>query len=290
MTPRTRRSLLLIAISLAIATMAAVLANRWVNKRVADVDATRPHSLSLVAAATDIPFGAAIEAQHLKTVQILAAEAPAGSFTDSQRLIGRIAKSDIYADEILVERRFATPGLGSTLAAVVTPNMRAVSVRVDDVVGVAGFILPGNRVDLIASHAEGSRAWAETILSDVKVLAVDQKASADKAGPVVVRAVTIEVTPEGAQKLARAKQLGALQLALRNPTDKSVSVTGIYPPPEEAVKVASTPAAATAEPQVKPAVRAKTERGTTNAPHQAPAIEHGISVIRGITVSQEAIH
>lgn len=287
MTPRTRRSMLLIAISLTIATMAAVLANRWVSKRAAAVDATRPHSVSLVAAATDIPFGAAIEAQQLKTVQIVSREAPAGSFTDAHQLIGRIAKSDIYADEILVERRFVTPGLGSTLAAVVTPNMRAVSVRVDDVVGVAGFILPGNRVDLIAAHIEGNRALAETILSDVKVLAVDQKASADKAGPVVVRAVTIEVTPEGAQKLARARQLGALQLSLRNPSDKSPTAIGIYPPPAEPEKVAALTPPPAVERQVKPATRPK---ALPSAGHQASASDHAISVIRGTAVSQEVIH
>lgn len=276
MTPRTRRSLMLIVISLALATAAAVLANRWVSSRAAAVDATRPQTVPLVAASSDIPFGATIESKQLKTIDVLARERPPGSFTDPAQVVGKVAKSEIYADEVLLERRFGTAGTGSALASVLAPNMRAVSVRVDDVVGVGGFILPGNRVDVVAARGDGNRAWAETILSDVKVLAVDQQASSDKNAPVVVRAVTLEVSPEGAEELARAKQLGALQLSLRNPGDKSVHVAGAYPPVETPLVVAEAapPAAMNGMRSAAPRIR------------RARAAEPAVSVIRGTEVSR----
>lgn len=282
MTPRTRRSLILIVISLALATAAAVLANRWVSNRAAAVDATRPQTVSLVAAATDIPFGATLEAKHLKKVDVLTKARPPGSYTDPVQVLGKVAKSEIFADEVLLEKRFGAPGTGSALASVLGPNMRAVSVRVDDVVGVGGFILPGNRVDVVAARADGDRAFAETILSDIKVLAVDQQASADKNAPVVVRAVTLEVTSEGAEELARAKQLGALQLALRNPGDKSVHVAGAYPPVEAPLVVA----------EAAPAAAAVTAMDSTRraAPRirRAPPAEPGVSIIRGTEVSRQS--
>ena len=99
--------------------------------------------------------------------------------------------------------------------------MRAMTVRVDDVVGVAGFLLPGNRVDVVAARKlQGSdRAITETILFDINVLAVDQTSSQDKNEPVVVRAVTLEMTPQQAEVLVRAREEGRIQLTLRNPTD-----------------------------------------------------------------------
>jgi pilus assembly protein CpaB len=278
MTPRTRRSIILISISLALATAAAVLANRWVNNRAAAVDATRPQQIGVVVAAADIPFGATIEARHLKKIEMVARERPPGSFTDPADVVGKVATAEILADEVLLERRFVTPGPGSPLAAVLAPEMRAVSVRVDDVVGVGGFILPGNRVDVIAARATGERAYAETILSNVKVLAVDQQASADKNAPVVVRAVTLEVTPDGAEELARAKQLGALQLSLRNPMDRSVHVAdsgpGAIDSPIGVATAAPTPAAAAAP------------RSTASRIRRTPSGTDGISVIRGTEVTR----
>jgi pilus assembly protein CpaB len=109
---------------------------------------------------------------------------------------------------------------GSTLASLIAPDKRAISVRVDDVVGVGGFLLPGNRVDVLATkHADGSsnNAVSRTILENLRVLAVDQTAGTDKTQPVVVRAVTLEMTAAEAETLVTAQTEGKLQLALRNP-------------------------------------------------------------------------
>ena len=108
--------------------------------------------------------------------------------------------------EILLAGRFTEEGEGSMLATVIAENMRAVSVRVNDVVGVAGFLLPGNRVDVVTAYSEGQETRSETVIQNVKVLAVDQTASTDKNEPVVVRAVTLEVTPADAEKLVLAER------------------------------------------------------------------------------------
>jgi pilus assembly protein CpaB len=131
--------------------------------------------------------------------------------------------------EILLDARFADQGAGSTLAAVVGENMRAVSVRVNDVVGVGGFLLPGNRVDVVAAYRDRQDMLSETVVQNVKVLAIDQTAASDKNEPVVVRAVTLEVTPNDAEKLILAEQRGSIQLALRNPLDETVTKKVVAP-------------------------------------------------------------
>ncbi len=113
----------------------------------------------------------------------------------------------------------------SGISSIIAPNKRALTVRVNDVIGVAGFLLPGNHVDVIASQSKNNRTHTHTILRNLKVLAVDQSASADKEKPVVVRAVTLEVTPKQAERLVRATEEGSVQLALRNPND--IDETGL---------------------------------------------------------------
>jgi pilus assembly protein CpaB len=112
------------------------------------------------------------------------------------------------------------------------------TVRVDDVVGVAGFLLPGNRVDVVAARKVNDRATTETILMNINVLAVDQTSTQDKNAPVVVRAVTLEMTPQEAEILVRAREEGRIQLTLRNPADefRPQLVATPEPPPPPVVK------------------------------------------------------
>ncbi|MEO6185088.1 MAG: Flp pilus assembly protein CpaB [Steroidobacteraceae bacterium] len=220
------RGIVLILMSLAMAGGAALLATRWMNARAASLDAGRAVLDTVVVAAIEIPFGTKVEARHLTTVQMPVGSHSRDVFSSTDAVIGKVAKTGLLQGEILMTPRFIESGAGSTLAAVVSPNMRAVSIRVDDVVGVGGFLLPGNHVDVIASREEkDGKASAETILSDIKVLAVDQSAATEKNEPVVVRAVTLEVSPEGAERIMQAREVGRLQLTLRNPLDDSVHVT-----------------------------------------------------------------
>jgi pilus assembly protein CpaB len=219
MTPRTRRSLIMIFVSLALATAAALLASNWMLDRAKLAQANRPVTQGLLVATRDLPAGSRIEAEDVRPMQVLVADRPMGSFIAADEVVGQILNSELRAGELLLASRVSDQVEGSALAGLLSPTMRAVSVRVDDVVGVAGFILPGNHVDVIATRDEGRQTLANTLLSNVRVLAVDQQASADPSKPQVVRAVTLEVTPDGAEALAKARHQGQLQLSLRHPRD-----------------------------------------------------------------------
>lgn len=224
----SRRGPILIAISLLLAVAAAWVANRWLIAHSATTSAT-PNTVSVMTAAIDIPLGTKIEPRHVATVQMLTDTAPESAFQTVAAVEGKIALAEIMKGEILHAARFADQAGGSALAAVVGANMRAVSVRVNDVVGVAGFLLPGNRVDVVAAYRDRQDVLSETVVQNVKVLAIDQSASSDKNEPVVVRAVTLEVTPEDAEKLILAEQRGDIQLALRNPLDATVTKKPVAP-------------------------------------------------------------
>jgi pilus assembly protein CpaB len=233
-----RRGPLLLMISLLLAVFAAWIANNWIKARASSTPVVAMEHV--VIAAMDIPLGTKIEQRHLSMIDTLAGKAPSGSFRDYAGVIGKVTSSTVIAGELLLAPRLADSQTGSALAAVVATNMRAVTVRVDDVVGVAGFLLPGNHVDVIETEHDslGNKVRAQTILSNVKVLAVDQTAAPDSSQPMVVRAVTLEVTPADAETLLKGKTAGSIQLALRNPLDESDTRTKPVEEPRPPVKVA----------------------------------------------------
>jgi pilus assembly protein CpaB len=131
---------------------------------------------------------------------------------------------------------------GSTLSAVISPDKRAVTVRANDIIGVAGFLLPGNRVDVLAARVadrSNNKVKTETVLQNLKVLAVDQTASPDRDQPVVVRAITLETDPKQAEKLFQATEEGSIQLVLRNPFDNAI--ISEPPPAPPVAKHSSSP-------------------------------------------------
>jgi pilus assembly protein CpaB len=176
-----KRGLILIVLSLFMGVGAAWVANRWVATQVAAGEDEGTH---VVAAAIEIPYGTKVERRHLKYVEIPDGVAPIGFFTKAEQVEGQVASTSIARGEILISDRFVAHESGSTLAALVSENMRALTVRVNDVIGVAGFLLPGNRVDVLSSRkTQDRRAVTETILQNIKVLAVDQTASTEQNGP-----------------------------------------------------------------------------------------------------------
>ncbi|MCC6075948.1 Flp pilus assembly protein CpaB [Pseudomonas sp. GCM10022188] len=234
------RTLVLIALSMVLGLGAAWMANNWLSAR---LNTTADSNMeNVVVAAVEIPFGQMVEPQHVKAVLMPKGTAPGDAFDSVEKVTGRIATFTLLQGDILRSARLAEHLGGSTLASLIEPTKRAISVRVDDVVGVGGFLLPGNRVDVLATRkVSGSTnvAESETILYDLRVLAVDQTASTDKTQPVVVRAVTLEMTSEEAEILVKSQTEGKLQLALRNPLDdqkkieepKPAPVVAVAPPP-----------------------------------------------------------
>jgi pilus assembly protein CpaB len=257
-----RRGLFLLVVSLVMGAGAAWTANNWVQTRLASGEDSEGDTV--VAAAFDIAYGTKVEPRHVRVLELPAGTAPERAMRQPDEVVGMVATADVLRGEILMRDRFAEHGVGSTLAALVSKDMRAVTVRVDDVVGVAGFLLPGNRVDVLSSRLNRGtqRAETETVLKNIKVLAVDQTASTDNNEPVIVRAVTLEMTPAQTETLLKAREEGRIQLTLRNPLDEE---------PEEEEVVVEEPKPAP-RPVVRPAPRPTQPRDTT------------ITVIRGTAV------
>jgi len=264
-----RRGLILIVLSLVMGTAAAYTANKWVTSQVLeDEDEKGTH---VVAAAMAIPYGTEVEGRHLKYVEIPSDAAPTGFFTAIEDVEGMVSTTPITRGEILISERFAAHESGSTLAALVGENMRALTVRVNDVIGVAGFLLPGNRVDVLSSRRDGNnrRAVTETILRNIKVLAVDQTATTEQNEPVIVRAVTLEMTPAQAEVLVKARTEGEIQLTLRNPLEV-VAEAEPEPDPEPEPEVKPQPKPSVSTPQPRPVNRSTT-----------------VTIIRGTKVDKE---
>ena len=150
---------------------------------------------------------------------------PQGSFRDVKSLQGRVVKDKIYPNEPILEIDLAPVGAKAGLESLIEVGKRAITVRVNDVIGVAGFALPGSYVDIIANIKQNRSSVSKVVLSHVKVLAVAQATNVEANKPMVVKAVTLELTPLEAEKLDLARSIGSLSLALRNKLDSNVEVS-----------------------------------------------------------------
>lgn len=213
----TRKNVWLIIVALAFAALAAWLATRWMQTRMEAMDPNKLTFSSVVIATRDIPLGQRIQKADIRVGRAITTSIPPDAFKKTESVIGHVSKSTLFSGEVLIDRRLSKYVGGSALAAVLELGMRAVTVRVDDVIGVGGFVLPENRVDVVATFQQGNSYQAETILQDIRVLAVDQRSDPGSNEPLLVRAVTLEVTPQGAEKIAIAEQRGRIQLTLLNP-------------------------------------------------------------------------
>lgn len=212
------RTIVMLLFALLMGLAAAFVAKGWANNRLASP--AQEEGIQVVVAAMQIPFGKKLEPTDLRVATMPKQMVPGSAHVRIDALEGTVAMGTIYPGEIIMKEKVAAFGGGSALSAVIAPTKRAVTVRVNDVIGVAGFLMPGNRVDVVAAKPDGNRKYkSETLLEDVKVLAVDQTASPEKDKPVIVRAVTLELSSNEAEKLVKATQEGTVQLALRNPLD-----------------------------------------------------------------------
>lgn len=211
----------------------AVLVMRYLDEQEAVVDTLLA---PVIVAAMDLPLGTALTAESTSVVAWPQDSLPEGSFDNTEELEGRMVVAAIFKGEPITRRRLAIEGAGTGLAAVLPPGHLAVSVRVDDVVGVAGFIHPGDSVDIIVTMKAASQSddVSKFILHNIKVLAVGKQLDRQKGSkarrPVSVTVATLMVTPEQAEKLALAAARGKLLLALRSSLDQEVIQTrGIMP-------------------------------------------------------------
>lgn len=263
-----KRAFMMITLSVVMGVVAAWMARNYI---LTAGQTPEMQMATVVAADLAIPFGTKVESRHVKLLEMPAEFVPPGSYRAVEQVVDLITVQPVVSGEILMRARFANNDEGSTLAALVGKKMRAVTVRVDDVIGVAGFLLPGNSVDVLASRrVDGRRASAETILRDIKVLAVDQTAATEKNEPVIVRAVTLEVSPAQAEELFKAREEGSILLTLRNPLEDEETLAQQQPEQEPLIEA---PAADPA-----PAPRRIAAPPTPSFP---------VTIIRGTNVSKE---
>ena len=220
----------------------------------------------LVVAAQPLPPGAPIAAEALKTIRVPENLFPKGGYSRPEDVVGRPAITSIQPDEPVVDARIAPRGAGFGVAPLIPPGMRALAVRVNDVVGVAGFVLPGMRVDvLVTGKPPGADDTATaTVLQNVVVLSAGQAVEAEaKSQSMSVTVVTLLVTPAQAESLALANTEGHIHLVLRNSTDQIFAPTSVQglralygrvetAPPN--VQRVSSPKPVAALPQPKPLI------------------------------------
>lgn len=217
------RTFTLFVLALALAGGAAWFANRWIQLQVKPASADGEPTAFIVVAAQTIPMGQKIVDTHLELAAWPADRISEEYFIGTEKIQGQVAAQTIYKGEPILQKKIAEHARGSTLSALITKNKRAVSVRVNDVVGVAGFVLPGNTVDVLATlGTRNGKSQVKTVLQNVKVLAVDQT-TGSKDEPVVVRAVTLELSPEEAEELVKSRSEGKIQLTLRNTLDTEIA-------------------------------------------------------------------
>lgn len=217
---RNTRALMMMGLAVVLAFAAVIVAARWISSQ------TQGNSGKIAVAMVDIGLGSRINPEMVNMVDWPSTAMPPGAFTDAKVLDSRVARSSMQRGEPIMEGKLAPPGTKGGLSAVVSEGKRAITVRVNDVVGVAGFALPGNFVDiLVNTQEEGVKSGnkdmtiSKIVLERILVLAIAQESGRDETKPKVVNAVTLEVSPEQAERLDLARSVGSLSLVLRNQVD-----------------------------------------------------------------------
>ncbi len=234
---------------------------------------------TVVVAKTEISLGEKITAEQVMLASLPNGSTPEGAFRKLDQVIGRVAIIPVGLRETITNSKLAPAGMGGGLSAVIPEGFRAMTVKVDDVVGVSGFIMPGSRVDIVAviipqaQQGYSQDPISKIVLQNIKVLATGAKLDSpeNQREPTAVKAVTLLVTPQQAEKLALASNEGKLQLVMRNYTDqddtetkgagKNLLLTGYSPTATSAPK-SEKPAEPAAEPKkshVKPRVAEQKE-------------------------------
>ena len=218
-------NLIILVVALVLGGIAAVLARNWLANH---ARSSQGGVGTIVVAAAPLAFGTQLTAQNITEIPWSTAVLPQGAFSTKQALLKdgrRMALALMARNEPILLSKITAPNQPATLSSMLQPGKRAVTVRVDDVRGVAGFIQPGDLVDvvLIRTEAESrsNESYSDIILQSAKVLAIDQVTGERTEQPIIAKAVTLEVNVEDAQKILLAANIGRLSLILRQPAQAS---------------------------------------------------------------------
>jgi pilus assembly protein CpaB len=300
---RRSTNLVILVFAVILGGVAAFLARSWLQSH--STHPTAQNTIQVLVANDTIGFGTPIGAKDVRQVDWPAQSSPDGAFANFAELTKngrRITLSPFVRDEPIIASKVSAPDQRASLSTVIEKGKRAVTVAVDDVRGVAGFIFPGDFVDVALTRTDnsaGPQSFSEVILQHVKVLAIDQMAGQRQEHPTVAKAVTVEVDPEQALRILLAANVGKLSLILRQPAelalgpDAKVTDRDLFgdeaqasqanPPPMQAQPVAFQP---------NPQVATLPPGGTTLpgvAPPPAPppdALTRKITVFRSVKSEQ----
>jgi pilus assembly protein CpaB len=217
-------NVIILFLAIVMGGIAAFLARNWIESH-SRAYAAGDSAGTIVVAAQPLGFGAEVSPDSITEIPWMAKSLPNGAFVAKEDLLKdgrRVVLSPVERGEPILRSKITGPGQRALLSALLDEGQRAVTLRVDDVRGVAGFILPGDFVDVVLIAEDGPprrENYSEILLQHLKVLAVDQLASERQEQPTVAKAVTIEATPEQAQKLLLATNIGKLSLILRRPEE-----------------------------------------------------------------------
>jgi len=283
------RTVATLAVAVLFGIVAVILVQTWLGRqRQADVSsAALAGTVPVLVAAQPIERGAILQPAALKIVRFPQGAAPVGALsTLAEASAGgqRLALRPIVANEPILQSKITMPGGKVNLSASMTPGMRAVTFRANDVAGVAGFVLPGDRVDVLVTRdvgaggaSGGGSTYVTQVLADnLKVLGVDQSDDDTSTKPVVVKAITLEVTPEQAQVISLAQAVGTVSLSLRQVGDQAAvdkRITTVFDLGGYRARVAT---AAPSAPRARPSRAAGT-----------PGLK--INVTRGVTTTDYAV-
>jgi pilus assembly protein CpaB len=223
---RTTRLVAVLAVALVAATIASFVVYRALS---AGAGSDQPRTVDTIVAAQPIPAGTMLTRAHLKTVQWPADARLDGSISDERLVLDRGAIVSIAANEPITDSKLAAAGAGAGLPPTIPPGMRAISVRVNEVIGVAGFVVPGTRVDVLVTLSRtmgaGNDSVARVVVSNAQVLTAGTRFDQEKARqdnlPIPTSVVTLLVSPEDAERIALASAEGRITLTLRNPLDNA---------------------------------------------------------------------
>jgi pilus assembly protein CpaB len=223
-----RRPMVLVLLAGLAAMLASVMVYSALKRKEAALANAMSHNVEVVVAAYDLPLGTKIDVGEVKLARWSADSLPDGAYTDPKQVLGSYVKNSLVANEPIVQAKLFTGDKTAGVMPLLIPfGMRAVSVPVDEVSDVAGFVLPHTRVDVLVATTEagGDKAFSKVILQNVEVLAVAQEVEQKKDEPEIVKVVTLLVTPQESERLALASHSGTLRLAMRNYNDNKIVLT-----------------------------------------------------------------
>jgi pilus assembly protein CpaB len=228
-----QRSLIVLAIAVLLASVATYLMSAYIGGVEKQQEQVKVGTVKVAVARVPMEFGTEITPDKVRLVDIPSNAIPEGTFASLPQLLPmnnrRVALRPIAVNEPILNSKISGEGGRATISAVLRPDMRAAAVRVSDVAGVGGFVLPGDTVDILITRtltagqdqSQTSTQVTDVLLQNVRVLAIDQNASEASNTPTVVKTATVEVSQVDAQKLALGQTVGALSLALRNVADQT---------------------------------------------------------------------